>query len=66
LFDDYRVTTRQQTQIPLPADRAGRGGAAGELVPVVDRVFDLDHVADAHRALEDRTLHGKALIRVSR
>jgi NADPH2:quinone reductase len=39
---------------------------AGDLVPVVDRVFDLDHVADAHRALEDRTLRGKALIRVSR
>ncbi|GAA0624718.1 zinc-binding dehydrogenase [Kribbella sandramycini] len=38
--------------------------AAGDLVPVVDQVFDLDHVADAHTALEQRTLLGKALIRV--
>ncbi|MGW6278773.1 zinc-binding dehydrogenase [Kribbella sp. NPDC055071] len=38
--------------------------AAGDLVPVIDQVYDLDHVADAHRALEDRTLRGKALIRV--
>ncbi len=38
--------------------------AAGDLVPVVDRVFDLDHVADAHTALEQRALLGKALIRV--
>lgn len=38
--------------------------AAGDLVPVVDQVFDLDHVADAHTALEQRALLGKALIRV--
>ncbi|TDD59303.1 alanine dehydrogenase [Kribbella antibiotica] len=38
--------------------------AAGDLVPVVDRVFDLDHVAEAHTALEQRVLLGKALIRV--
>jgi NADPH2:quinone reductase len=37
---------------------------AGDLSPVVDRVYDLDHVADAHTALEQRTLLGKALIRV--
>ncbi|GAB2638603.1 zinc-binding dehydrogenase [Kribbella swartbergensis] len=37
---------------------------AGDLRPVVDRVYDLDHVADAHIALEQRTLLGKALIRV--
>lgn len=37
---------------------------AGDLKPVVDKVYDLDHVADAHRALEQRTLLGKALIRV--
>ncbi|GAA1556117.1 zinc-binding dehydrogenase [Kribbella hippodromi] len=40
--------------------------AAGDLKPVVDQEYDLDHVADAHRALEGRTLRGKALIRVSR
>lgn len=40
--------------------------AAGDLRPVIDQVYDLDHVADAHRALENRTLRGKALIEVSR
>ncbi|GAA1157562.1 zinc-binding dehydrogenase [Kribbella jejuensis] len=39
--------------------------AAGDLKPVVDRVYDLGQVADAHRALENRTLRGKALIRIS-
>jgi NADPH2:quinone reductase len=39
---------------------------AGDLVPVVDKVYDLDHVADAHRALEGRTLRGKAQISVRR
>ncbi|MEU8224914.1 zinc-binding dehydrogenase [Kribbella sp. NPDC048915] len=38
--------------------------AAGDLRPVIDRYYDLDHVADGHRALENRTLRGKALIRV--
>jgi len=38
---------------------------AGDLKPVVDQVYDLDHVADAHTALEQRTLLGKALIRIS-
>lgn len=37
---------------------------AGDLVPVVDQIYDLDHVADAHTALEQRALLGKALIRV--
>ncbi|TDW21201.1 zinc-binding dehydrogenase [Kribbella kalugense] len=40
--------------------------AAGDLRPVIDQTYDLDHVADAHRALENRTLRGKALISVSR
>ncbi|WP_329001257.1 zinc-binding dehydrogenase [Kribbella sp. NBC_00709] len=39
---------------------------AGDLSPVIDQVYDLDHLADAHRALENRTLRGKALISVSR
>ncbi|GAA1711307.1 zinc-binding dehydrogenase [Kribbella yunnanensis] len=38
--------------------------AAGDLVPVVDRVFNLDQVAEAHTAIEQRALLGKALIRV--
>jgi len=37
---------------------------AGDLKPVIDRVYDLDHVSDAHTALEQRTLLGKALIRI--
>ncbi|MFC6159277.1 zinc-binding dehydrogenase [Kribbella jiaozuonensis] len=40
--------------------------AADDLSPVIDQLYDLDHVADAHRALEHRTLRGKALISVSR
>jgi NADPH:quinone reductase len=43
-----------------------RRAVAGDLVPVIDQVYDLDHLADAHTALENRTLRGKALIRVSR
>jgi NADPH2:quinone reductase len=43
-----------------------RRAAAGDLKPVIDQVYDLDRVADAHTALENRTLRGKALIRVSR
>ena len=39
---------------------------AGDLTPVIDQVYDLDHLPTAHQALEDRTLRGKALIRVSR
>ena len=39
---------------------------SGDLVPVIDQVYELDQVADAHRALENRALRGKALIRVSR
>ncbi|MER7245787.1 zinc-binding dehydrogenase [Kribbella sp. NPDC000426] len=40
--------------------------AAGDLVPVIDQVYGLEHLAAAHQALENRTLRGKALIRVSR
>ncbi|HET6744148.1 MAG TPA: zinc-binding dehydrogenase, partial [Kribbella sp.] len=40
--------------------------AAGDLRPVIDQTYDLDHVAQAHQALESRTLHGKALIRIAR
>ena len=40
--------------------------AAGDLTPVIDQLYDLDHVAEAHRALQNRSLRGKALISVSR
>jgi NADPH2:quinone reductase len=55
----YDSTTTTVTGVDVIA-RA----AAGDLVPVIDQVYDLDHVADAHRALENRTVRGKALIRV--
>ncbi|MFI5735314.1 zinc-binding dehydrogenase [Kribbella sp. NPDC051587] len=51
-------------ETPVTEAHVLQRAAAGELTPVVDRVFDLDHVADAHTALEQRTLLGKALIRV--
>jgi NADPH2:quinone reductase len=38
---------------------------AGDLTPVIDQLYDLDHVADAHRALENRSLRGKALIHIA-
>lgn len=40
------------------------GFADGSLRVVVDSVFDLDHVIDAHRALEDGDHIGKIIIRV--
>lgn len=36
--------------------------AAGRLVPVIGREFDLEKAADAHTALETRELAGKALL----
>ncbi|MGZ0152711.1 zinc-binding dehydrogenase [Kribbella sp. WER1] len=40
--------------------------ATGDLKPVIDRIYPLAHLAEAHQALENRALHGKALIQVSR
>jgi len=37
---------------------------AGDLVPVIDRVFAFDQLGDAHRAIVDRALLGKALLRI--
>lgn len=37
-----------------------------EIVPRVDRVFDLDEIADAHRHLESARQVGKVVLRVSR
>ncbi|MGW1347142.1 zinc-binding dehydrogenase [Kribbella sp. NPDC002412] len=61
-INDLRADTTTTTI--TSADVIARA-VAGDLKPVVDKVYDLDHVADAHRALEQRTLLGKALIRVS-
>jgi NADPH2:quinone reductase len=36
--------------------------AAGRLVPVIDRTFTLDQLGEAHAAIQDRSLLGKALI----
>ncbi|GAB3953072.1 zinc-binding dehydrogenase [Kribbella albertanoniae] len=49
---------------PVTGELVLQRAAAGDLVPVVDQVFDLDQVADAHTAIEQRALLGKALIRV--
>jgi len=38
--------------------------AAGRLRPVVDRIFRLDDVADAHRYLAERTVFGKIVLTV--
>jgi NADPH2:quinone reductase len=37
--------------------------ATGELNVLIDRRFELDEAADAHRALEGRETVGKVLIR---
>jgi NADPH2:quinone reductase len=60
-INDLRADTTTTTV--TVADVVARA-LAGDLSPVVDKVYDLDHVADAHTALEQRTLLGKALIRV--
>ncbi|MEU4607164.1 zinc-binding dehydrogenase [Kribbella sp. NPDC023972] len=60
-INDLRADTTSTTI--TGADVIARA-VAGDLKPVVDKVYDLDHVADAHTALEQRTLLGKALIRV--
>jgi NADPH:quinone reductase len=36
----------------------------GDLTPVIDRTFTLDQLAEAHTAVESRSLLGKALIRI--
>jgi NADPH:quinone reductase-like Zn-dependent oxidoreductase len=38
--------------------------AAGKLAPVVDRVFPLSEIADAHRALEGRSVFGKIVLQI--
>ncbi|MFD7160958.1 zinc-binding dehydrogenase [Kribbella sp. NPDC059898] len=38
--------------------------AKGDLRPVIDRIYPLAQLPDAHQSLENRTLRGKALIRI--
>ncbi|ONI74469.1 alanine dehydrogenase [Kribbella sp. ALI-6-A] len=58
---DLRADTTTTT---VSAGQVLARAARGDLVPVVDRVFDLEQLADAHRALTSRELVGKALIRI--
>ena len=39
--------------------------ATGQLRPVVDRVFPLEDVAEAHRYMEENRNTGKIILRVS-
>jgi NADPH:quinone reductase-like Zn-dependent oxidoreductase len=39
--------------------------AHGTLHPVIDRVFDFDHIVDAHRHLESNAQIGKVVVRVN-
>ena len=43
-------------------DFISRGLAIGALRPVVDRIFTLDQIADAHRYLESNTQFGKIVV----
>jgi NADPH:quinone reductase-like Zn-dependent oxidoreductase len=40
------------------------GLATGTLVPVIDRVFDLYDIVEAHRRMEDRGQLGKIVVTV--
>jgi NADPH:quinone reductase len=44
-------------------DRALREAAAGVLAPVIGQTFPLERVADAHAAIEARTVFGKTLLK---
>jgi NADPH2:quinone reductase len=58
---DLRADTRQITLSGADVlDRARRG----DLIPVIDRTFALEQLAEAHIAVEQRALLGKALIRI--
>ncbi|MEU4396018.1 zinc-binding dehydrogenase [Kribbella sp. NPDC023855] len=58
---DLRADTRA---IDITGEDVMRRAAQGDLVPVVDRTFPLDQLAEAHTAVEARALVGKALIRI--
>ncbi|GAB3839831.1 zinc-binding dehydrogenase [Kribbella italica] len=59
---DLRVDTTTTT---VSAAEVLARAAQGDLVPVIDRIYPLEQLADAHRAMTSRELVGKALIRVS-
>lgn len=46
-------------------DFVRQGFASGRLRPVIDSVFELEDIAEAHRRLESNTQLGKILVRVS-
>ena len=41
------------------------GVAEGKLKPIVDQVFQLDHIIDSHRYLESNQQFGKIVVNVS-
>jgi NADPH2:quinone reductase len=43
-------------------DRALQEAAAGVITPVIGQTFLLDRVADAHAAIESRTVFGTTLL----
>jgi NADPH2:quinone reductase len=59
---DLRADTRTAT---VSGDAVIARALKGDLIPVVDRIFPLEQLADGHRAIENRELLGKALIRIS-
>jgi NADPH2:quinone reductase len=59
---DLRADSREVT---VTGDAVLARALAGDLVPVIDRTFPLDELSEAHRAIENRSLVGKALLRVS-
>lgn len=38
----------------------------GKLKPIIDSVFDLNEIANAHRAMENSTNTGKIVVRILR
>ncbi|WP_344182741.1 zinc-binding dehydrogenase [Kribbella lupini] len=58
---DLRVDTATTT---VTAAQVLARAAQGDLVPVIDRLYPLDQLAEAHRAMTARELVGKALIRI--
>ncbi|TWD73176.1 NADPH2:quinone reductase [Kribbella amoyensis] len=61
-INDLRADT---TTTKVTGAEVIRRTAAGDLRPVVDRVYPLTELAAAHRAMEARQLLGKALIRIT-
>ncbi|KRC67085.1 NADPH:quinone reductase [Aeromicrobium sp. Root236] len=64
---DITVRGIEHVQFEAPemvrlATRALAEAAAGRLRPVIDKQFDLSEATAAHRAIENRTVRGKALL----